>query len=71
MRVVTRPEFPNRHSFVTILVLTSARMALGCGCFVSEAAGGNGGARQVELSRTQSVLGCRSDWMSGIILLYL
>jgi hypothetical protein len=59
--VVTRPNFPNPCSWATILVLTYAWTTLGCGRIVFDVTGGDGGARDVKLSRTRFVLGCRSE----------
>lgn len=58
---MTRPDFPNRCSAGTILILTCAGTALGWGWLVSDVTGGSGGAEELKLSRTRFVLGCTSD----------
>lgn len=61
LQAVDRLEFPNRCSFATILIRTFPGKALGCCCNDFQYHWKFGGARNVKLSDTRFVLGCRGE----------
>lgn len=61
-QALTRLGFPTRCPVATILICTSAGNSVGCrGVVVRGTTRGLGGVRNVKLSRTRCVLGCRSE----------